>query len=344
MTTGQTVLRRRRPLDPSRPFTAALRRALGHEGLEVTGCRRLSTGVYRLMLRACEPASVVVKQVDPAGAHRSRLLARRWLPAVGLADACPPLLATMETLERSWTVHGWLDGVRLDAVLDAGHLRRLVDLVAAVHVRSARHPHLAEIRHHCRHLGPDGLAGQLSDAAQALAVVARESARLPALTTVARELAALVRRERRQASPTLALVRDAGGPDTLLHGDLWPQNALAGAGGLRLVDWERLAVGPACYDLSILLLRLPPALRRPALDRYRGQVTAAGWPRLTDRQVRDVSVAFERARLATLISWRVLDLLRSPSTAGWVVDQLGLIRTWWGQVELPLAPQERGAR
>src|SRR2546430_11660755 len=50
---------------------------------------------------------------------------------------------------------------------------------------------------------------------------------------------------------------EAGGPDTLLHGDLGPKNifvALASDGPCaRLVDWDHVGVGPAGYDVSTLL-------------------------------------------------------------------------------------------
>jgi Ser/Thr protein kinase RdoA (MazF antagonist) len=108
---------------------------------------------------------------------------------------------------------------------------------------------------------------------------------------------------------------------------------MAGPGWLRLIDWDRAGVGPAVYDLSTLLLRLPPELRRAALDRYLSRVTTAGWPEPTLEGVMVLSSAAEHARLATLVSWRALDLLRSPGTTTWAVDQLRAVRTWWSQVD-----------
>jgi hypothetical protein len=88
----------------------------------------------------------------------------------------------------------------------------------------------------------------------------------------------------------------------------------------------------------MLLVRLPPALRRAVLDRYLPQLTTAGWPEPTLDQVMSLSTAAEHARLATLVSWRALDLMRSPGAAGWAIDQLRAIHTWWHQVDP--APRE----
>src|SRR5207249_2815085 len=55
------------------------------------------------------------------------------------------------------------------------------------------------------------------------------------------------------------LLETLGGPDTLLHGDLWTTNTLLHPTprGLmaRLIDWDHAAVGPVSYDLSTFLYR-----------------------------------------------------------------------------------------
>src|SRR5439155_1285821 len=70
---------------------------------------------------------------------------------------------------------------------------------------------------------------------------------------------------RADAARRAQVFEQAGGPDTLLHGDLWTINAFVAptAGGLRaqLVDWDRVGVGPFSYDLSAFLLRFPPEAR-----------------------------------------------------------------------------------
>jgi Ser/Thr protein kinase RdoA (MazF antagonist) len=325
---------------PSRVgFGRLLRRGLHRDDLEVSACRPLSRNVYQLTLTTARPASVVMKRLDPAAAHRDRLLARRWLPAVGLAHAGPPLLATVSDQEESaaWSVYEWLDSTMWGPIQsEPDNLNRLVDVVASMHVRFAGHPLMAEVRHFGAHLGHGVYASQLDDARVALAAARRAAAARAHL-----EDALLIDLERavcsaREAAPALlTLLRDVGGPDTLLHGDLWPQNVVAGRGRLRLIDWDRLGVGPVIYDLSTLLLRLSSAARQQVLEQYLAQIVAAGWPLPTVDELIFLSTALERGRLATLISWRVLDLLQAPddAVASWAAGELRAIGTWWTQVD-----------
>ena len=99
-----------------------------------------------------------------------------------------------------------------------------------------------------------------------------------------------------------------GGPETLLHGDLWPTNVIVLPDGdavrVRLIDWDEAAAGPIGFDLSTFLLRFDPSHRRWILDIYRQAVDRlAGWelprrarpePDLRDRGLR---AAREPARL-----------------------------------------------
>lgn len=347
MTVHQPLPGAREERVPSRSwFGGVIRRALQRDDLDVSGYRALSADVYRLTLTTDRPASVVMKRLDPAVAHRDRLLVRRWLPAVGLADAGPPLLATVCDREgHAWSVYEWLDGPFRDRVPpEPGDINRLVDVVSSMHVRFAGHPLVAEVRHYGAHLGAGAYIGQLDDAMVALAA-ARRDARVRAHVAGAllTDLERAVNGAQKEVPTVLTLLREVGGPDTLLHGDLWPQNVAAGPGWLRLIDWDRLGVGPAIYDLSTLLLRLPPAARRRALDRYLTHVVAVGWPLPAVCEVVFLSTAVERARLATLISWRVLDLLQAPDApaVSWAAGQLRSIRTWWHQVDP--RPEEKEA-
>src|SRR5438445_13070805 len=61
--------------------------------VRVIGVQQLKAKVYRLQLDAGAPwSSVVVKRLEPAVAHRTQLVAQRWLPALGLGDRCARLL------------------------------------------------------------------------------------------------------------------------------------------------------------------------------------------------------------------------------------------------------------
>ena len=68
----------------------------------------------------------------------------------------------------------------------------------------------------------------------------------------------------------------AGGPETLLHGDLWPTNAIVLSNGdgvrVRLIDWDEAAAGPSWFDVSTFLLRFDPSHRPWILDAYRRAV------------------------------------------------------------------------
>src|SRR2546423_10745610 len=76
------------------------------------------------------------------------------------------------------------------------------------------------------------------------------------------------------------VLKGAGGPDTLLHGDLWRANAFVTATGngtrVRLIDWDHVGVGPFSYDLSTFLMRFSPAERPWLLSHYRQAVAVAG--------------------------------------------------------------------
>src|SRR5207253_7926674 len=102
----------------------------------------------------------------------------------------------------------------------------------------------------------------------------------------------------------VAAIRELGGPETLLHGDLWPQNALViptGPAGkrlqVRLIDWDHAGVGPPSYDLSTFLSRIPAGRRRWVLDIY---ANAPERPRWVQPSVEALNFLFETAVCARL--------------------------------------------
>jgi aminoglycoside phosphotransferase (APT) family kinase protein len=128
-----------------------------------------------------------------------------------------------------------------------------------------------------------------------------------------------------------AIFEEAAGPETLLHGDLWPINAFVDTtrDGLRarLVDWDRVAVGSFSYDLSTLLFRFPSPARPQILERYRRAVACAGW-RLAGPA--DLNVLFdtaERARYANYLVWPVLSLIQER--AAWGFPELAEVERWF---------------
>ena len=67
-------------------------------------------------------------------------------------------------------------------------------------------------------------------------------------------------------------LREFGGPETLLHGDLWTTNTFvvptAAGPQARLIDWDHAGVGRFSYDLSTFLLRFPADDRPWILEAY----------------------------------------------------------------------------
>jgi Ser/Thr protein kinase RdoA (MazF antagonist) len=128
---------------------------------------------------------------------------------------------------------------------------------------------------------------------------------------------------------------ELGGPETLLHGDLWISNifVLPTPNGLqaRLIDWDRVGVGPVSYDLSTFLLRFPAHHRLWILDLYRESVGAVGW-RLPS--ARDLNLLFdtaECARFANYVIWPAIALLKDR--AEWGFDELAAVEQWFETLE-----------
>jgi aminoglycoside phosphotransferase (APT) family kinase protein len=149
----------------------------------------------------------------------------------------------------------------------------------------------------------------------------------------------LARLEQQEPERAAALAA-AGGPETLVHGDLWPTNAIVRtdgeAVGVHFVDWDEAAVGPAGFDLSTLLLRFDVSHRPWMLDAYRRAVgRLAGWDLPSDR---DLNVVFEtvaQARLLSLLVWSIA--AAAESDPGWLPERLESIVEWLDEVE-PVLP------
>ncbi|HKC82871.1 MAG TPA: hypothetical protein VKD46_02620, partial [bacterium] len=124
----------------------ALSEALLDSAVEDEGpaeLERVKSHVYRLRIASNGRArSVVLKRFDPWLARRNELVARRWLPAIGLGERCPRLLATAADRrgECVWHVYEDLGEGAVDAVHpDPARVRVVVDLIAELHTRAAGH-------------------------------------------------------------------------------------------------------------------------------------------------------------------------------------------------------------
>src|SRR3989441_915043 len=284
--------------------------------------------------------SVVVKRLKPESAIRNELVARRWLPAVRLAESGPPLLASVAARsgECVWHVYDDLGPFELNSSQpDRECVQAAVDLIVRLRTRFAGHGLLGEVRAHGGDFGIHFYETNVHDA-----ICALDAMRPPAQHQAVR--AGLLERlhKLRADLPRRAhALSELGGPETLLHGDLWAINVfvIRTDHGLkaRLIDWDHAAVGPASYDLSTFLMRFPASERLWILDSYREAVAPAGW-RLPG--VRDLNLMFETAELARFanrIIWPAIALVQDR--AEWGFDALAEIEQWFANLEPVLADE-----
>jgi len=321
-----------------------------------TACRlltqqRLRSRVYRVRVRTDSGStySVILKRLDPLVAQRNQFVLNKWLPAIGLAESAPALLAV--AAERHglcvWHVYEDLGDCGLDPTApDYERIKTAVNLIAKIHTRFAGHPLLPECRMHGGDLGFPFFTANVRDAIRSL-----ELLRVPAIDLTSQQarvreslLARLHRLLDEQPTRARALL-ETGGPETLLHGDLWTTNTFVidTAHGLeaRLIDWDHAGVGPASYDLSVFLLRFPVEDRPWILHLYRRAVAPSGW-RLPD--VDELNLLFdtaECARIANRVIWPAAALVREH--ADWGFDALAETAQWFDELR-PVIAEPAGER
>src|SRR5437870_13003046 len=246
---------------------------------------RLKSRVYRLGVGADGRAhSFVLKRFDPWLARRNELVLRRWLPALGLEERAPRLLATAAERHGGcvWHVYEDLGEGALDpAHPDPERVGVVVALIAELHTRAAGHALVPECRHFCGNLGAPFFAANLADAIALLERLAPPRVEpTPEQGALRGRLLGRLYQLRDDLPRRVHLLETLGGPDTLLHGDLWTTNTLISptARGLvaRFIDWDHAAAGPVSYDLSTFLYRFPKPERRWMLEAYLRAVAGAG--------------------------------------------------------------------
>ena len=303
---------------------------------------RLKPAVYRLTVGSAPGQALVLKRHPPGIAQADRLVVERWLPALDLGDGCPQLLAAVAEPEGSWVWHvyedlgdGNLAADRLPWRLDAA-----VDFMAELHLRAARHPLLPEVRWRARDHGVHFLTSNVRDAVTALEALATPPRDVPPAFAGARErLLQCLYALSDDAPRRVRLLEDAGGPDTLLHGDLWPKNvfvSMTPAGPrARLIDWDHVGVGPASYDVSTFLYQSAPEERPAILRRYRETVERRGW-RLPDQGALNLLFhTAECARYAHCVVWAAMALLHDG--AEWGIGELMDFEPWFRALRPPFA-------
>jgi hypothetical protein len=322
-----------------------VRRALADPtgSIQVTGVQPLKRRVVRLHLDdAGRARTVVAKRLDPIEALRTELLARRWLPAEDLGANGPGLLGVSATARGRWIWHVYEDlgeTTLAGREADLPAVEAVVRLVARIHSRFAAHPLLAE----CRPFGVfdiTGYSANVRDALRGLALLRRPDLGLSAEHAALRDRL-IARLERLQEStPRRArALEECGGPETLLHGDLWTSNAFATrtTWGLvpRLIDWDRAGVGPMSYDLSAFLLRFPRATRPWLVELYASSLENGAWRLPATDRLNLLLETAELARYANRVIWPALAIGRDR--AAWGFTELAEVERWFEAFE-PVVP------
>ena len=302
--------------------------------------RALRVFRLRFMING-QTRQLIVKRLKPEIGRRSELVERRWLDAVGLGDHGPAVLGSIVEPSGNcvWHVYEDLGPYELDVTrIDREKVIAAIKLVAQLHMRFARHPLLGEVRLHGCDLGIHFYAANVRDATYALEACQPSPEQAPLRERLLWRLSKL-----RQELPERAQALEAwGGPETLLHGDLWHINIFVipthSGFHVRLIDWDHASVGPASYDLSTFLLRLPSEERTWVLDVYRDETSRAGWCLPPTRILNVLFETAEYSRLANRMIWPAIALVQDRATWAW--ESLAEIDGWFEDLA-PILPCER---
>lgn len=279
--------------------------------------------------------SVIVKRLSLARAHRSRRAIERWLPALGLGDAAPALLGAVAPPGVSWVWHLYEDAGAAtlhDRPADAGSIEAAIAVIAALHARGAGHPLVPECRAEGQDFGIHHFLTGVGDARRLLDALRAAGASPPGERSRVQDglrahLDALLADAPRRGR----VLHEAGGPETMLHGDLWTTNVVVQSdrhgGGVRLIDWDRAGAGPSTYDLSTFLRRFPPVARDGVLAAYRQAMRRCGGcvPRAAELNL--LCDTAECGRYADRVVECAIALLQDE--AEWAYDVLAEVLRWF---------------
>jgi aminoglycoside/choline kinase family phosphotransferase len=296
--------------------------------------------VYRLRFEIDGQArTVVVKRLNPTVAQRNQLVATRWLPAVGLRRSGPDLLgvAADRAARCIWHVYEDLGDCSLESTrLERARVEAAITLIARLHVRFAEHPLLAECRMYGHDLGIAFYIANMRDAIRALESLQPPSVELDSDDVALRDrLLHRLYRLLEEGPDRGQMMAERSGPETLIHGDLWPENVrvVPTQNGVqtRLIDWDKTGAGPVTYDLSTLLYRFPAHDRAWVLDRYQQVVEPVGWHAPSTTELSLLLETAEISRVANCLIWPCIEAVHAQ--AGWAFDSLSEIETWFESIE-----------
>ena len=320
-----------------------LQEMLGTDGRTAPAVRLepLKRDVYRLRIGGAPGRTLVLKLLRPAIAETDRLVAERWLPALGLGDRCPRLLGAAAPRDGSgvWHIYEDVGQESLAVRREPSCLAAAVDLLGELHTRAAVHPLLPEVRWRARDHGAHFFTSSLHDAIEVLEAL--DTVRRPVPREFETARASLLRQVHallKDAPRRVRVLTDVGGPDTLLHGDLWPKNVfvtgVAEGPQARLIDWDHVGAGPFSYDLSTFLYRSSAEERPWILGRYREAVERVGWRLPGHEELNLLFHTAESARYAHCILWAAMALLHED--AEWAVGELVDFARWFEALRAPL--------
>jgi len=293
---------------------------------------RIKSQVYRLHFELEDHLlTLILKCLEGRIAHRNELVSRRWLPAVGLAKAGPPLLTTAGTPDGQfvWHIYSDLGSNSLAEDLDSKQkVEATVRFIAEFHKKFIDHPYMAEFRLFGGDLGAHFVESNLRDAILTLETITKDQETKESNWTVAGRLLERVSAIMGGLPSRLKIMKELSGPETLLHGDLWPSNMFVLPDGqIRLIDWDRAAAGPIAYDLSTFILRFPPKQRSELMELYREAAHPTGWEIPAYKDLNLIFETFEYARYACQMIWPAIALWESGSA--WALEQLEEIERWF---------------
>ncbi len=303
--------------------------------------------VYRLNFESGGASrSVVVKRMRPCVAKRNELVARRWLPAARLEEYGPPLIGVFAESGGGnvWHIYSDLGDWSLNpARVERESVKAVITALAEIHSAFVDHPLLPECRLHGGDLGAHFFTSNVHDAWRCLEAVRPPAVDLSAEHRLLRDslLERLGRLIEEEPKRTQALV-EIGGPETLVHGDLWTSNTYAIPDGdvvhARFIDWDHVAVGQVAYDLSTFLLRFDPDNRPWILEMYRSAMERFD---LEIPDLTDLNLLFETAeysRITNRLIWPAIALVHDK--ADWGFDMLREVGQWLDDLR-PVMPDAR---
>ncbi len=325
-----------------RELRAAVGELLGSSQAEgrVIGEQRLNSSGFVNRVRFevnGETISVVAKCSSPASAQRNRFVAGRCLPAVGLGPAAPAILATAADRDGRcmWHVYEDLGERTLETDRDPAAVRAGVYLLGEIHTRFIRHPLLAEARDWGGEFGPGFYSSSVRDAITCLeALSPSDLDGLGARVELRDRLLGRLWSLRDEEPERMGAIADLGGPETLLHGDMWLKNVAVVGGGdrvrVRLLDWDHAGLGPAGYDLSTFVNGFPAEERDGVVELYWDAIAGCGWQPPCREDMEYVFTTFELGRLANCVIWPALAL---PEGVEGALEELEMADEWLGSLD-----------